>query len=301
MSVLIVASAADPQAHRVADALVELNEETVWCDAPAFPEQTLLSIKNGRLRLGPSSLSTPKAAYVRDLENSPLAPKHRTRLRERPEGVSAQCEEVSALLESYLHVLERKGARLVNSPKANEQRRLRPYQLEVLHSRDIPVPRWLATNNPAAVRRFVGQVGRVLMQPLSGGAHGRLLDENDLDDFRMDALGHAPALFREFNEGAVYRAFVVGKSVVAIGEIAPMGEDAATSEQGMTTGRLKGGERKAAEAAARACHMHFAAVDVLRIPGGFRILGCDPMPDFAAFESATGADIASPLAHLLVY
>lgn len=299
MSVLLLAGASDPQGKRVRASLRDLGVDTIPFDAGAYPERGLLSIDGRSIRLGRKVLPDIHAVYIRGLGIHPLTPGFEEDLALRPQGLIAQCDEKRALLESLLLELETRGARLVNSLEANAQHARKPLQLRRLQAAGVPVPRWIATNNAAEVRRFTRDVGEVVYKPLSGGATVRRLSALDLSPDRLDALKVAPVLFQEFVEGVSVRAYVVGRKVVAAAEIHSPELDYRRDTTAVMPTRLTSAERRACLTAAKACGMRFTGVDLIRGAEDFALLECNPSPMFAAFERATGFDIAGPLARLL--
>ena len=290
----------DPQIKRVTAEIRALGGAVLRCDTSAFPGHTRISLQDGRLRIGQREIPPLQACYARALGASPLLPDFAEDLRTRPRGLLAQCDETRALLVSILKTLERNGVRVVNPVHANEQHSEKPYQLELLRSAGLPVPRSLATNDPAAVRRFVRDVGQAVYKPLAGGATVRSVEPVDLNDDRLELLKTAPVLFQERIEGTPVRAYVVGKRVVAAAEIISDDIDYRRNEQAVVSTRLSPHERRTALAAAEACGMLFAGVDLIRSAKKTWILECNPSPMFAVFEKKTGADVAGPLAKLLL-
>ena len=203
------------------------------------------------------------------------------------------------MLESLLLMLQQQGSALINSLEANYQHRRKPYQLALLEGRGLPVPRWLATNNPDHVREFVRSVGQAVYKPLAGGATVRLVEKRDLSKQRLAALAVAPVLFQEYIRGAAVRAYVVGRRVVAAAEIHSSEIDYRRDEAAVVPTRVSRAERAACFAAARACGMAFTGVDLIRHAAGFHILECNPSPMFATFEEKTGQDVAGPLSEFL--
>ena len=296
MSILIVAGADDPQGKRVAAEVEGLNLQTSWFDAPAFPEQTKLTFQGSALFLNGKPFSMPSAAYVRSLGSHLLAPGFQENNDRRPRGLIAQKR---VLLESFLLALQARGVRLVNDLATNAHHSQRPYQLELLRTRGMSVPRSLATNDPAAVRRFARQIKDVVYRPLAGGEAMRLLQKEDLEDDHVAALAYAPVFFQELIEGQRVRAFVVGRRVVAAAQVEVSDLDYFSEDVAASPTRLTGEERRCAVAAAKACGMAFSAVEIIRTEKGFSLLECNPSPAFARFEEKTGLDVAGPLAEFL--
>jgi glutathione synthase/RimK-type ligase-like ATP-grasp enzyme len=299
-TIFIVGAATDPEAKRVAVRTRALGGRVVRCDTLAFPANTHLTFRDGQAYLGRMKAPLPRTVYLRGLHSAPLRPEYEEDLATRPRGLLAQCDEKNGMLTSLLLTLERRGAVLVNSLQANEQHSRKPYQLELLRAAGLPVPRSLATNDPGAVRRFVREVGQAVYKPISGGATVREVEPDDLTDERLSALAVAPVLFQELIHGVSVRAYVVGKRVVAAAELHSTELDYRRQEDAVVPTRLSPTERRAALAAAQACGMHLAGVDLIRSAEGFRLIECNPSPMFAVFEKKTGLDVATPLARLLL-
>jgi len=299
-SVLIVGPGNDPQANRVARAIRARGGRVARLDSHVFPERTRISFRDGNLSVGGRRVEQPDSVYLRSLLCDPLHPEFHDDLTTRPYGLVAQTDEKYALLTSVLLTLERRGARLVNGLEANAQHGRKPYQLELLRACGLPVPRFLASNDPRAVRGFVRTVRKAVYKPLAGGATVRQVEKEDLTDDRLSALSMAPVLFQELVEGVSVRAYVVGRRVVAAAEIRSDELDYRRDEQTVAPTRLSAGERRAVIRAARVCGMAFSGVDLIRSDRAFTILECNPSPMFAVFEKKTGFDVAGPLADLLL-
>lgn len=300
MSIVIVGGGADPQVVRMRDEVRARGGDAIHFDTVAFPGKGYLSLRYESVSAGREDLETARVVYVRGLACHPLMPSLEDELVTRPRGLVAQCDEKRAMLESLLLDWERRGARLVNGLEANAQHSRKPYQLQLLQAKGLPVPQWLATNDPGAVRAFVREMGKSVYKPLAGGASVRLVEKGDLSKKRLAALAAAPVLFQECVSGVSVRAFVVGRRVVAAAAIHSPELDYRRQEEGVEATRVSRDERRAAVAAARACGMRFTGVDLIRGPGGFKVLECNPSPMFAVFEEKTGLDVAGPLADYLL-
>ncbi|HIJ74807.1 MAG TPA: ATP-grasp domain-containing protein [Candidatus Hydrogenedentes bacterium] len=298
--ILILAGGGDPQGMRVKREVRARGGRVLWCDTRAFPQQAPIASLDGHLWLNRRKAPTPTAVYLRGLACHPLVPAFERDLAERPRGLIAQCDEKRAMLESVLRTLERRGCPVVNTLEANAQHSQKPYQLDLLRAAGLPVPRWLATNDPAAVRRFTQDVGRAIYKPLAGGAAVQFLEPKDLTDERLDALSLAAVLFQEYIEGTSVRAFVVGRRVVAAAQIHSSELDYRRKEDAVLPTRLTPDERTAVVGAARACRMPFTGVDFIRVTQGFVLIECNPSPMFATFERKTALDVAGPFAQFLL-
>ncbi|MBI4560015.1 MAG: hypothetical protein HY706_20680 [Candidatus Hydrogenedentes bacterium] len=300
MDVLIFSGPNDPQALRVRDELQLRGASVMLVNTSAFPETTRLSFRDRVLVYQGQPLPVPHSVYLRSLSCHPLTPTFQSELPKRPRGLIAQCDEKRAMLESLLLTLERRGARTVNRLEANAQHSQKPYQLELLRAAGLPVPRWLATNDPDAVRAFASDVGALVYKPLAGGATVRAVNAADLSPRRLRLLSSAPVLFQERVEGMSVRAYVVGQRVVAAAEIHSRELDYRRGEDTVVPTRLSAKLQEAVLTAAQACQMEFAGVDLIRFRAGFKLLECNPSPMFATFEKKTTTNIAGPLADYLL-
>jgi glutathione synthase/RimK-type ligase-like ATP-grasp enzyme len=285
---------------RVSKAVRVHGGRAVWCDTAAFPEDAVISLRDGEIRIGNRRVPEVRSIYLRSLGCNPLAPVHAGDLIERPHGLLAQCREKHALLASLLLTLQREGVRVVNPIDVNAQHGQKPYQLELLRHAKLPVPRYIATNDPQAVRRFVHRVKRAVYKPLAGGATVREVEPEDLSQERLAALAAAPVLFQELVEGVAVRAYVIDGTVVAAAEIRSRELDYRRGEDEVALTSLTRSEAAAARRAAKACGMAFAGVDMMRSYRDHVILECNPSPMFAVFEDKTGADVAGALAESLL-
>jgi len=300
-TVIILAGSGDPQAVRVRSEIRNRRGRALLVDTAAFPERLSLSLGEKGPFLDARPLPRDvSAVYVRALGANPVAPQYRADLHSRPEGLLAQLDERLALLASLVLILKARGARIVNDLEVNAQHSRKPYQLDLLRSAGLPVPRSLASNEPAAVRAFVQTVGRAVYKPLGGGATVRAVRRQDLTRARLASLALAPVLFQERVDGVSVRAYVVGGRCVAAGEIHSTELDYRRKEDAVLATTLTKSEQRACVAAARACAMTFAGVDLVRGKDSFHLLECNPSPMFAVFEEKTGADIAGPLAEWLL-
>jgi len=300
MPILVVGGAADAEALRATEEIRRRRGGVYHLDTAGFPAEVVIASRNGVWYVNQKAIRPPRVAYLRGLASHPLLPDLHDELMARPRGLVAQIGEKRALLESFAKHLESRGTLLVNPLEASAQHARKPYQLELLKAAGLPVPRWLATNDPQAVRRFVRDVGRAVYKPLAGGATVRILGKADLTKDRLSALANAPVLFQKLAEGVSVRVYVIGRRAIAAAEIHSPEIDYRRQEDRVESTKLTPDERRAACTAARACGMHFTGVDLIRGPRGFKVLECNPSPMFAVFERKTGADIAGPLAEFLL-
>ncbi|MCC6142581.1 MAG: ATP-grasp domain-containing protein [Candidatus Hydrogenedentes bacterium] len=294
---LIFAGAQDAQAKRVLKEMRRIGGRVRLFDTNTFPGSPAASIEEGALRLGRAAMLIPHNAWLRGLAFHPLMPGSDGNLALRPRGWIAQCDEKRAMIESLIRLLALRGTRLVNSLEANALHSQKPLQLALLHRAGVPVPRSLATNDPAAVRGFARTLKRVVYKPLSGGAEVLELSAEDLTEARLGSLATAPVLFQEYIAGLAVRAYVLGRKVLGAAAIEAATLDYRADEAAaLRPVKLTAEERSVMIRSATASGMHFAGIDFIRQTKGISVLDINPSPMFAVFEGRTGIDIAGPLA-----
>lgn len=299
--VAILGEPGDREVVRLSHALERCGGVPLLIDTGSFPGAARWSCIEGRWRIEGRELPACRSAYLRSLGKHPAHPMFAADLAERPKGLLAQCDETRAMTASLVLHLGRAGARIVNPLEVNAQHSRKPHQLARLASAGLPLPRWLATNDPQAVRTFVNQVGCAVYKPLAGGATVRPVEQDDLSEERLGALALAPVLFQERVDGVAVRAYTVDSTVASAAELRSDELDYRCNEGEVCPTRLTHEEEAAVSAAARACGMAFSGVDLIRRrDGGFVVLECNPSPMFAVFEDKTGLDVAMPLAKMLL-
>jgi glutathione synthase/RimK-type ligase-like ATP-grasp enzyme len=311
MTAGIIGSPGDPQVRRVARHLRERGVEPLILDLARFPGSGHASLVDGVPSCRSVDLASVRAWYVRSMPRAlpfqPLSdggePGSADALRSATKRAYAAGRERRSFLVSFVGALERAGAQLVNPPHAAAQHFLKLDQLELLRAAGIPLPRTLASNDPAAVLAFARELGTPLVyKPIAGGGLCRRVTEADLRAPRLRALATAPVLFQEEVAGRNIRAYVVGGEVVASYEIVSASLDYRGSETAVLAAAPSVEEDAACRAAARACGMVFTGVDLRRRPdGSFALLECNPSPMFAAIERRTGeAPVSAALAAHLI-
>ncbi|MCC6316571.1 MAG: hypothetical protein IT361_02680 [Gemmatimonadaceae bacterium] len=107
-----------------------------------------------------------------------------------------------------LRALERREANTINSPSAAAIALSKASQLMWFSRRGIAVPRTLLTNDAHAARDFLGEVGSVVVKPVSGRRSiVRALAESDVS--RLHLLANCPVILQELLGGSSCRVHVV--------------------------------------------------------------------------------------------
>lgn len=300
----------DPQVASVAGCLRERGAEPVILDFSRFPARGTLSILDG-MPLAPGvGIDGVRRWYIRSMPLPlPFFPKSATvemassdELARDWRQAYAGGRERRSFVFSFVAALERGGAFLVNPPATFGQHFLKIEQLRMLRDAAVPVPRTLATNDPAAVIDFARSAGgAIVYKPVAGGALCRRVTADDLRPERLGLLANAPVLFQEEIPGRNLRVYVVAGRVVTSYEIVSTELDYRGAETAVLPAALSDEEHDVSLRAAKACGLVFTGIDIRRRPDGtFALLECNPSPMFTGIERRTRKNpVTRALADLL--
>ena len=154
-SILILAPKTDPEAGSVCGALGSKggNEVVFWLETDCYPGSRMhLSIDDKGARFKGTRLGTVQAVYLRSLCCNPADPTFAEVLTIAPHATLARFAEKRGALTGLLRILQAQGTRLINTLEANMQHTAKPWQLHLLGTAGLPVPRWLASNHPRQVQ-----------------------------------------------------------------------------------------------------------------------------------------------------
>jgi hypothetical protein len=110
--------------------------------------------------------------------------------------------------------LEISPARIVNRCAPMGSNSSKPYQTQLIREQGFRIPETLITNDPALVREFHAQHGRVIYKSISAvRSIVQTLDESDFD--RLEHIRWCPTQFQAFVDGTNVRVHTVGGKVYA--------------------------------------------------------------------------------------
>lgn len=218
--ILAVTHGSDEHAPSLLAALAARGARCARFDAASFPQRAALRIRQGAagadaalevhgeppVRAGEVQAVWWRRVRLPELHPEITDPAHR-------QFAWDECEQ--ALGAFWLALA---AARWVNPLGADRDAHRKPHQLATAQAMGLEVPRTLVTNDPAAARAFVqelGGPGRVIYKPFTGTAElwreARLLRPEELE--LLPALRYAPVIFQEYVPGLDLRATVVGERV----------------------------------------------------------------------------------------
>jgi hypothetical protein len=176
----------------------------------------------------------------------------------------------------------------------------KPYQLECLRKRQIPVPDTLVTGDAKLLRHF-SRNRQVVYKPVAGGALCRLLTDEDKGEERLEALATAPVLFQEYVAGSDLRVFVLDGRVIASFLVEGEGIDYRAGETKLEPYEL---QPEIADLCVQACEtlgLIFSGVDLkLQVDGSVVLIECNPSPMFEGFDRVSPVPIVEQLAAYLI-
>lgn len=270
-----------PGAHRL-----EIADDTVSYDGQSLAEVRAFYLRLARMPLDEDTLFKPMEA--RAGEPGLLQDVLRRVDQER---------EVNALVTSALTLLP---APLVNPLQAQFVHSRKVHHLRVLAAARVPVPPFLASNDPAALHSFLDAhaASGICVKPLRGWLKTQLYHPGQLPD-----LSRRPVLLQQYIPGVTVRVYAVGGRAVTAGEMPNRGHvDSSVDPLAPRRTELSAEENAVVQRASRAAHLPFTGLDLQRPRDGGQslVLECNAAPMFANFCRHTGADVAGSLADYLI-
>jgi glutathione synthase/RimK-type ligase-like ATP-grasp enzyme len=210
------------------------------------------------------------------------------------EYVTNERENLS-LKHSMIRMLSREKF-VVNPYDSFMYHRLKPLQLWLFKKNNLPVPDFVAGNEPSAVK-----VGETICKALAGGIHAELIDDKNFEDYK-NMLVTRPGLFQKYIKGKNIRAYVVGDSFLGAGELISGPQiDSRIEQKGVKVVEVPKEVKEVAIKAKELLGMHFSGIDfILSDKGEYYLLECNPSPMFYGFELITKIPVSQKLADFLV-
>lgn len=208
-----------------------------------------------------------------------------------------------ALHDSLFTWYEVAPARVVNRAEPQGSNGSKPYQAQLITRHGFWVPETLVTNDPALVREFYRQHGRVIYKSISGvRSIVQLLTDADLD--RLDRITWCPVQFQAFVPGTNIRVHTIGNEAFATEVHTDVTDYRYASHQG---GKTTLHSTELSDELTRAClglsadlRLPFAGTDLKLTPDGrVYCFEVNPSPAFSYYESNTGQPISLALARYL--
>jgi RimK family alpha-L-glutamate ligase len=223
----------------------------------------------------------------------------------RPIG-RGSLEEIIYQLD-ILHSLNRHGTPIVNNSRAIEIAADKYMTLSVLHSKGIPIPKSVVTENIREAIKFFKNESDVLVKPVFGsrGIGISRLSDIDLAEriFRTLRFHKHVLLLQEFipHNNIDIRVFIVGGRTVAA-----MKRKANTWRTNVSQGatplpvKMSREKEEIALKAAEALNCEISGVDLLEGKEGIRVLEVNSQPGWRGLQSISSVNIAEEIADYMI-
>jgi glutathione synthase/RimK-type ligase-like ATP-grasp enzyme len=254
---------------------------------------------SGKLAINGNSydLSEITGVYMRLIEEQAL-PEFQSLSANGPE--QQQCHN---LHDALLRWLEITPARVVNRSRPMGSNASKPYQAQLISQLGFSIPETLITNDPALVRDFCIQHGRVIYKSISG-VRSIVQELTPADMTRLEQIRWCPTQFQAFVEGTNVRVHVIGQEAFATRIETDTTDYRYATRQGgeteLTATELSDELNDRCVRLAAALELPFAGIDLKVTPDGevfcFEV---NPSPGYTYYESHTGQPIALALARYL--
>jgi len=254
---------------------------------------------SGKLAFNGNShdLAEITGVYMRLIEEQAL-PEFQSLPSNGPE--QQQCHN---LHDALLRWLEITPARVVNRSRPMGSNASKPYQAQLISQLGFSIPETLITNDPALVRDFCAQHGRVIYKSISG-VRSIVQELTPADMTRLEQIRWCPTQFQAFVEGTNVRVHVIGQAVFATRIETDTTDYRYATRQGgeteLTATELSDELNDRCIRLAAMLELPFAGIDLKITPDGevfcFEV---NPSPGYTYYESHTGQPIALALARYL--
>jgi hypothetical protein len=204
-------------------------------------------------------------------------------------------ERAAAFQEIFLDWLELTRVNVVSRPSAMASNASKPYQTQLIERCGLPTPPTVVTNDPAVVRAFASEHGRVVYKSTSGARSiVRLLDSRALG--RLPRVRVLPTQFQAYVPGVDVRVHVVGEDVHATEVRSEAVDYRYGAEPVLSPLELPAVVADRCRATARALDLPLCGLDLRRTPAGeYVCFEANPMPAYAYYQLGTGQPIADSL------
>ena len=207
------------------------------------------------------------------------------------------------LHDALIHWMEITPARVVNRCRPMSSNSSKPYQAQLISAFGFSIPETLITNDPALVRDFQNQHGRVIYKSISG-VRSIVQELSPADMSRLEQIRWCPTQFQAFVEGTNMRVHVVGQEVFATRIETDTTDYRYAGFQGgeteLSVAELSDSVSERCVLLAQALELPFAGIDLKIAPSGevfcFEV---NPSPGYTYYESHTGQPIAMAVARYL--
>jgi glutathione synthase/RimK-type ligase-like ATP-grasp enzyme len=231
----------------------------------------------------------------------------RTLPENRPaHGVPADSERVyrSRILHEALgEWIELADCRVLNRARAMASNASKPYQAQLIALSGLLIASTLVTNDPAEVRAFAREHGRIIYKSISS-ARSIVRELGPTDLKHLEKVRHLPTQFQAFVHGTNVRVHVVGEEVFATRvETDSVDYRYAAREDlevNMSPTELPSEIRLACVGLSKSLDLPLCGIDLKVTPSGeWYCFEVNPSPAYSYYEQETGQSISRAVAFYL--
>lgn len=194
--------------------------------------------------------------------------------------------------------LDERGVPILNPVWGYRHHRSKPGADAELAAAGIPVPRGVATSDPAEVEALLDELGDLVYKPVAGGGRCRVLDPTTLRHGRR--LDVAPVYFQEHVPGRNLRVYTLDDRITAAFDIEADDVDFRGRETAISVIELDDDVAHLAISAAKVLGLRFSGSDIKATPDGRHVvLDVNPSPMFAGIDHRVDGAIAGSIVDVL--
>lgn len=307
--ILVISHQRDDHAAEVLETLRRLGHPAVLVDTARFPQEIAVrqTFHEGNISFDISvdgrdvNLSNCRAGWWRRPQSYGLHPGM------APDVAAfsySECHETMAGMWAALPL------RWVNPPYLDEVAHHKPFQLALAPAVGLSTPRTLITNDPAAARRFVEEVGRgrtiykTFIATEQNWRETRIVQSEEMAI--LDSVSLAPVIFQEFVPATEdLRVTVIGEEIFPASIRSASGGYAVDYRMDLSGAsfrptQLEPETEKGIRALMQRLGLYYGAIDFRRTAQGEEIfLEINPAGEWLFIEERTGQPMTQAMAHLL--
>jgi hypothetical protein len=301
--IVLVGDTQDEHVDYVRRKLTAFGETPLVINPAQFPAELQLSLRESaaEIYLGEERLAIPRAVYVRSLHADPVGYGSSVddAMQRNWRATNLALRERGGVLSGILLRWEALGVPIYNSLESGSST-LKPYQLALLASAGLPLPKTLWTNDPAQARRFCSEHAAIY-KPVLGGALTRNIAADDLTEERLARLRSAPVCFQEALPGRDIRVYVLDGRVICAMCIHSTDVDFRAGFDRIEPITLPKEVADWCVVGAARLGLRFSGIDLKEDGSGKpKFLEFNPSPMFQGFELHAGVEICEPLCRALI-
>lgn len=300
--IILVGPADDPQVQALQTAASQRGVSTAVLHLSAHHPSEWQWAANG-IAVGDLRVSEALGVFVRSVPI--LLPEHKAPWLTESDEVewleqAAARQRMHGFYKSLQLSLEERGVPVVNPLWGFAYHRSKPGADLALALAGVPVPRGVATTEPARVNDLMAEVGAVVYKPVAGGGRCRVLRQGDLEA-KAHRLARTPCYFQELIPGRNLRVYTMADRILAAFDIEADDVDFRGRETKISRIALSPEVEETAIRAAEVLGLPFSGSDIKLCPDGRHVvLDVNPSPMFAGLDGTVDGAIGRGIVDHLI-